>query len=65
VHMCDLDLCLSDGVLRGLSHNYTLIIYFLLIKVSIKKPFSILLSLWIFHYFFAPAIIIFGYSLSH
>jgi hypothetical protein len=29
VFMIDLDLCLSVGVLRGLSHNDGLIIYFL------------------------------------
>jgi hypothetical protein len=62
--MCDLDLCLSDGVLWGLSRNYSLINYFQLNKV-ILKLFSYLLSLWNCHYFITSAIDLFEYSLSH
>jgi hypothetical protein len=32
VHMCDLDLWLSVGVMWGMSRSYTLINYFLIIK---------------------------------
>jgi hypothetical protein len=44
--------------------NYTVINYFLIIKLA-QKPFSILLSLWIYPLFLYPCYHSLGYSLSH
>ncbi len=63
--MCDSVLWLSAGVLWGLSHNYSLINYFLLIKVSIKNHLVFPYLYGFFHISFAPAVVLLGYSLSH
>jgi hypothetical protein len=56
--MCDLDLWLSAGVLWGMSHNYTVINYFLIIKLVWKNHLVFAYLYGFIPYSFTPAIIL-------